>query len=166
MIKSIVTITSLLSLLATAAAAVSPFAVYDLIGDTTFLSENPEASGLVLVPDNSHLVGVTDSGRVFFVNLDDYSTGHCSIDATTFITPNNNFEGIAIDTTEWSSAGDKYAYLIHEGGNTDEPYLHKIQYTYDSNSGQCSVTLVKSSTLFGALPCFDTSNGIESLVRY
>ena len=53
--------------------------------------------------------------------------------------------------------------MIHEGSSTAEPYLHKIKYTYDSSNGSCSVTLVKSTTLFGALPCFDTSNGIESL---
>jgi len=131
-----------------AAAVVSPFTFYDLIGDALFLNENPEASGLALAPDSTHLAGVTDSGRIFFINLDDYTSGHCSVDVTAgnnVITP-NKFEGIAIDTTEWSSTGDRYAYLIHEGSSTAEPYLHKIKYTYDSSNGSCSVTLVKSTT--------------------
>ena len=162
---SLLSTTIILSSPLLAAAVINPFTFYGLIGDTPFLNENPEASGLALAPDSTHLAGVTDSGRIFFLNLDDYTSGHCSVDVTAgnnIITP-NNFEGIAIDTTEWSSTGDKYAYLIHEGSSTTEPYLHKIKYTYDSSNGSCSVTLVKSTTLFGALPCFDTSNGIESL---
>ena len=75
---------------------------------------------------------------------------------------NTDFEGVAIVNTEWSQ-NNKIAYLVHEGANDDRPYLYKVRYTYNSNLGSCSVELVESHSLRGALPCLPDSNGIESL---
>ena len=89
---SLLSTTIILSSPLLAAAVINPFTFYGLIGDTPFLNENPEASGLALAPDSTHLAGVTDSGRIFFINLDDYTSGHCSVDVTAgnnIITPNN-----------------------------------------------------------------------------
>ena len=55
------------------------------------------------------------------------------------------------------------AYLVHEGGSSDRPYLFKIRYTFNSNRGSCSVEVIESHSLRGALPCLPTSDGIESL---
>lgn len=75
---------------------------------------------------------------------------------------NTDFEGVAIVDTEWSR-NNKIAYIVHEGGVDDRPYLYKVRYTFNSNLGSCSVQLIESHSLRGALPCLPTSDGIESL---
>mmetsp|Transcript_3864 Transcript_3864/g.8618 ORF Transcript_3864/g.8618 Transcript_3864/m.8618 type:complete len:257 (+) Transcript_3864:3775-4545(+) len=79
----------------------------------------------------------------------------------------DDFEGIAIDPNTWTPQddGNMYAYVVHEGSDDEEPYLFKIKYTYDSNAGTCSASVVESESksLFGAIPCLTGSNGIESL---
>ena len=66
--------------------------------------------------------------------------------------------------TEWSR-NNKIAYIVHEGGDDDRPYLYKVRYTFNSNLGSCScsVQLIESHSLRGGLPCLPTSDGIESL---
>lgn len=56
-----------------------------------------------------------------------------------------------------------HAYVVHEGADDDEPYLYKIQYEYNPLVGSCSASVVDSKSLYNAIPCLETSNGIESL---
>eukprot|EP01083_Nonionella_stella_P132027 401359_1 len=99
----------------TTAASDSPFEFHRYIGQA-FLNENSESSGLAVAPDQSHLIGVTDSGDVFFLNLNNYTTGHCVVDVSGLI--GKDLEAIAIDNDNWmdSNVPDvKYAYMVHEG---------------------------------------------------
>jgi hypothetical protein len=58
-----------------------------------------------------------------------------------------------------------HAYVIHEGADNDEPYLYKISYEFDPDADPpfCSASVVDSKSLYGAIPCLETSNGVESL---
>ena len=119
--------------------------------------------------DGSHLIGVTDSGKVFFLNLLKDSagafadSGHCGVDVSGL--DGTDLEGIAIDHDNWSdpdpNSNKKYAYMVHEGNSGDAATLYKIAYEYDPQ-GSCSVNVIKSVSLFGSTPCLG-SNGIESL---
>jgi len=140
-----------------------PISFKSFIGNQFFNDERSnEASGLALAPDKSHLIVVSDNGKIFFLNLLDYNSGHCVWENDDIFNDNTDFEGVAIVNTEWSQ-NDKIAYLVHEGGDDDRPYLYKIRYTYNPNLDSCSVELVESHSLRGALPCLTTSDGIESL---
>ena len=92
----------------------------------------------------------------------DYNSGHCVWENDQMFNYNTDFEGVTIVPSEWSE-NNKIAHLVHEGADDDQPYLYKIRYTYNSNLGTCSVQLVESHSLRGALPCLPDSNGIESL---
>lgn len=140
-----------------------PISFKSFIGGQFFNDERSnEASGLALAPDKSHLIVVSDNGKIFFLNLLDYNSGHCVWEDDDVFNDNTDFEGVAIVPNEWSQ-NNKIAYLIHEGADDDRPYLYKIGYTYNSDLGSCSVQLVESYSLRGALPCLTTSDGIESL---
>ena len=139
-----------------------PISFKSFIGSQFFNDERSnEASGLALAPDKTHLIVVSDNGKIFFLNLLDYNSGHCVWEDDDVFNDNTDFEGVAIVNTEWSQ-NDKIAYLVHEGSDDDRPYLYKIRYTYNPNLGSCSVELVESHSLRGAL-CLTTSDGIESL---
>ena len=133
-----------------------------------FFAANPtlEASGLTTVPDSSHLVGVSDSGAIFFLGLGANAGKDCNVPLSIAA---NNFEGVAIDPNLWSTAaaGDKVAYAVHEGSSTEAPYLHKISYTYVPGAGAgvvtCTAEVIESINLYGALPCLPGGNGVESL---
>ena len=117
------------------------------------------------MPDRSHLIVVSDNGKIFFLNLLDYNSGHCTWENNKMFNDNTDFEDVAIVDTEWSR-NNKIAYIVHEGGDDDRPYLYKykVRYTFNSNLGtSCSVQLIESHSLRGALPCLPTSDGIESL---
>ena len=123
--------------------------------------------------DGSHLIGVTDSGKVFFLNLLKDSagagafadSGHCGVDVSGsgLLDHGTDLEGIAIDHDNWSDPNSnmKYAYMVHEGNSGDAATLYKIAYEYNPQ-GSCSVNVIKSVSLFGSTPCLG-SNGIESL---
>lgn len=148
----------------TRAQSASPFSFYSYIGQSFFADNQPnEASGLDKSPDGTHLVGVSDDGKIFFLNLLDYTSGHCMIDLSDddIIDGDDDFEGVAIDTGSWK-VDDKQAYVVHEGSDDDEPYLFKLQYEYDNNGG-CSITSIERTSLLGSIPCLTDSNGIESL---
>eukprot|EP00581_Thalassiosira_minuscula_P008544 CAMPEP_0183703882 /NCGR_PEP_ID=MMETSP0737-20130205/1441_1 /TAXON_ID=385413 /ORGANISM="Thalassiosira miniscula, Strain CCMP1093" /LENGTH=422 /DNA_ID=CAMNT_0025930683 /DNA_START=142 /DNA_END=1410 /DNA_ORIENTATION=+ len=148
----------------TRAQSTTPFRFYSFIGEDFFADNQPnEASGLDISPDGTHLVGVSDDGKIFFLNLLDYTSGHCMIDLSNneVIDGDDDFEGVAIDTGSWT-VDNKHAYVVHEGGEDDEPYLFKMQYEYD-NDGDCSIKSIERTSLLGAIPCLTDSNGIESL---
>jgi len=140
----------------------SPFSFIDNIAED-FFDENDdiEASGVDIAPDGSHLVIVTDEGEIIFINLLDYESGHCMVDLYDEV-DGTDLEGVAIDPTEWSPS-NMNVYVVHEGADDDEPYLYKINYEYDPDAGRCSATVVESKSLYSAIPCLETSNGIESL---
>jgi len=100
-----------------------------------------EASGVTIAPDSSHLVIVSDDGKLIFINLlyDDYdyegSGSHCVVNLKEYVDFGSDFEGVAIDTNEWRNADNNnnnmIVYVVHEGGvGEDEPvpYLYKIKY--------------------------------------
>ena len=76
---------------------------------------------------------------------------------------------MAIDPSAWdvSDINNRYVYVAHEGGKGekfDEPYLYKLRYYYDPSAGECSIRVDSESTsLYNALPCLETDNGVESL---
>lgn len=109
-----------------------------------------EASGLALAPDRSHLIVVSDEGKIFFLNLFDYNSGHCVWKDDSMFSYRTDFEGVTIVPNEWSK-DDMIAYLVHEGGSSGRPYLFKIRYTFNSNRGICSVEVIESHSLRGAL---------------
>lgn len=136
-------------------------------------SEHDEASGMDIAPDGSHLVAVSDSGNLFFLNLADYTSGHCMVDLDYDSIvygkiDRTDLEGVAIDPTKWKE-DDKQAYVVFEGSDDEEPYLFKIKYEYeiDATSGEatCSAHAVEGEevSLVGAIPSLTTGNGIESL---
>ncbi len=91
------------------------------VGDNFFSNECPdiEASGLTTVPSNDqYLVGVSDNGMIFFLNLDGSDANHFAVDLTSL--PSNNFEGVTIDPNDGS------LYVIHEGSSGDDPVLHNF----------------------------------------
>mmetsp|Transcript_5291 Transcript_5291/g.8816 ORF Transcript_5291/g.8816 Transcript_5291/m.8816 type:complete len:438 (-) Transcript_5291:339-1652(-) len=141
----------------------TPFSFYSYIGER-FLEENlpNEVSGLDIAPDGSHLVAVSDDGKLFFLNLDDSSSGHYVVDLSEddFISGRSNFEGVAIDTGIWDP-NNMHAYVVHEGNNVDEPYLFKIEYGRNEDS-HFSAIVVDRKSLIGSIPCLEGSNGIES----
>ena len=138
---------------------------------TNFLSDQAntpnEASGLEIAPDGSHLIVVSDEGKIFFLNLLDYESGHCMVDLSSDPGFNsNNWEAVAIDTGDWDKQNNNMnAYIVHEGSSTDAPILYKIKYTYDisTNPASCSITKVAEYSLVGATECLTGGNGIESL---
>lgn len=140
------------------------FSFFSYIGEDFFNDNIPiEASGLDIAPDGSHLVVVSDDGKILFLNLNNYESGHCMVDLSDddIINDRSDFEGVAIDTGIWDP-NNMHAYVVHEGSDDDEPYLFKIEYEYDNN-GSCSATVVNRTSLIGAIPCLEDSNGIESL---
>ena len=138
-----------------------------------------EASGVTISPDSSHLVIVSDDGKLIFINLlnddDDYegSGGHCVVNLNDYVDFGSDFEGVAIDTNEWRNAdndnNNMIVYVVHEGGAGEDepvPYLYKIKYEYDPSydGGYCRVvSVMESISLYDAIPCLETDNGIESL---
>jgi len=143
----------------------NPFTFYSFIAEDFLRDERSnEASGAELSPDGSHLIVVSDNGKVFFLNLLDYTSGHCMVDLdkNDDIDGMTDFEGVAIDHNDWSP-NNMQAYIVHEGNKDEEPYLFKIKYTYDSTLGTCSIDVIDSTSLYWALPCLTDSNGIESL---
>lgn len=118
-----------------------------------------EASGIDVAPDGSHLVLVSDDGQIIFLNLRDYGSGHCMLDSIGGI-DGDDLEGVTIDPTDWSP-DDMHAYIVHEGGDDDEPTIYRISYEFDGD-GSCKASAVDSIGLEDALPCMETSNGIES----
>ena len=143
----------------------NPFTFYSFIAEDFLRDERSnEASGAELSPDGTHLIVVSDNGKVFFLNLLDYKSGHCMVDLdkNDDIDGMTDFEGVAIDHNDWSP-NNMQAYIVHEGSKDEEPYLFKIKYTYDSTLGTCSIDVIDSTSLYWALPCLTDSNGIESL---
>ena len=143
----------------------NPFTFYSFIAEDFLRDERSnEASGAELSPDGTHLIVVSDNGKVFFLNLLDYTSGHCMVDLddNDDIDDMTDFEGVAIDHNDWSP-NNMQAYIVHEGSKDEEPYLFKIKYTYDSTLGTCSIDVIDSTSLYWALPCLTDSNGIESL---
>jgi len=143
----------------------NPFTFYSFIAEDFLRDERSnEASGAELSPDGTHLIVVSDNGKVFFLNLLDYKSGHCMVDLdkNDDIDDMTDFEGVAIDHNDWSP-NNMQAYIVHEGSKDEEPYLFKIKYTYDATLGTCSIDVIDSTSLYWALPCLTDSNGIESL---
>mmetsp|Transcript_28151 Transcript_28151/g.59448 ORF Transcript_28151/g.59448 Transcript_28151/m.59448 type:complete len:430 (-) Transcript_28151:189-1478(-) len=150
----------------------SPITFKTFIGWSFFDDDHSiEASGLVVAPDASHLVGVSDDGRIFFLNLENYNEGHCMVDlsdgdntngANIDISGRRDFEGITIDPSTWTT-GNKHVYILHEGSSKSSPYLFKISYEYDNTNGNCYARVVEEVSLLNSIPCLEGSNGIESL---
>ena len=61
------------------------------------------------MPDRSHLIVVSDNGKIFFLNLLDYNSGHCTWENNKMFNDNTDFEDVAIVDTEWSR-NNKIAY--------------------------------------------------------
>ena len=172
-VLKIANIILLLVNLATVSWSSLSFTQYARIGEEFFesdKSEHDEASGMDIAPDGSHLVAVSDSGNLFFINLRDYTSGHCMVDLDYDSVVNGkihrtDLEGIAIDPTKWEE-DDKQAYVVFERSDDEEPYLFKIKYEYEidaSGEATCSAHAVDAVSLVGAIPSLTTSNGIESL---
>lgn len=139
-----------------------PFTFLGNIGEEFFDDDDGlEASGVDIAPDRSHLVIVTDEGEMIFLNLLDYESGHCIFDLSDEL-DETDLEGVAFDPTIWEP-DDMHVYVVHEGADDDEPLLYKIKYEYDPDEGECSASLVDTTSLHGAIPCLETSNGIESI---
>jgi len=153
--------------LANMARGEQPFSFYKFIAEDFFSDNKIEASGLDIAPDGSHLVVASDNGKLIFLNLADYTKGHCLVDIDKnyghLYNGDTDFEGLAFDPTIWSD-GDMHVYVVDEGekGSKKQPALLKISYQYDNN-GKCDVTAIYSQSLKNAIPCLETSNGIESL---
>ena len=162
--------------LVTVSSSSLSFTQYARIGEEFFETdpdnEHDEASGMDIAPDGSHLVAVSDSGNLFFLNLNDYTSGHCMVDLDYDSVVNGkvdrtDLEGVAIDPTKWK-VDDKEVYVVFEGSDDDdeEPYLFKIKYEYEidaSGEATCSAYAVDAVSLLGAIPSLTTGNGIESL---
>jgi hypothetical protein len=129
--------------------------------------------GLVWLPHEGLLAGVSDTGAVFLVNpdttssdIDEYYLAEGVLDGTEYSNDFTDFEGVAFDPFLVADPDQRqpHLYVISE----EPPALIQLDYTLPSNRGShtLAVSVAQVVPLTDALPDFDDGKGLESLTLY
>ena len=125
-----------------------------------------EASGLVWLPHEHLLAGVSDTGDVFMVNPDNEAEYYMAENVLGRGSELQDFEGVTFDPYLIETEDESHIYVACE----QPPALLYITYqlpTDDADHSFASIELANLAPLDEALPSnFEDNKGIESLTMY